>query len=48
MFIGVFYFLFFSGYCDIRGITVSGAEKIQEDAVRAAIAEMFDERSMFL
>ncbi|MEK7493696.1 MAG: hypothetical protein AAB630_00920 [Patescibacteria group bacterium] len=46
IFIGVFYFLFFSGYCDIRGITVSGAEKIQEDAVRAVVADMFNERSL--
>jgi len=48
IFIGVFYFLFFSGYCDIRGITVSGTEKIQEEAVRAVVAGMLGERSMLL
>lgn len=47
IFIGISYFLFFSGYCDIRGITISGAEKIQEDAVRAVVANMFKERSLF-
>lgn len=47
VFIGAFYFLFFSGYCDVRTITVSGAEKIEEDAVRAVVASVFDGRSMF-
>lgn len=48
IFIGIFYFLFLSGYCDIRGITVSGAETIQEDSVRAAVADMFERQSMIL
>lgn len=47
IFIGVFYLLFFSGYCDIRGITVSGAEKIDEGAARAVVADMFGARSLF-
>lgn len=47
VFIGIFYFLFFSGYCDIRGIEVSGTETIQASAVRAVVVDMFDERSVF-
>ncbi|MBI5913507.1 hypothetical protein HY839_03675 [Candidatus Azambacteria bacterium] len=46
--IGIFYFLFFSGYCDIRGITVSGAETIRADDVSAVVAGVFNERSLFL
>ena len=48
IFIGFFYVLFFSGYCDVRSIAVSGTETIQADAVRAVVAIAFDERSMFI
>ena len=48
VFIGLFYVLFFSGYCDVRGIAVSGTETIQTDAVRVVVADAFTERSLFI
>lgn len=47
VFIGVFYFLFFSGYFDIRGIAVSGTETLRANEVSAVVAGMFDKQSMF-
>lgn len=48
VFIGLFYVLFFSGYCDVRGIAVSGTETIQTDAVRVVVADAFTKRSLFI
>lgn len=46
--IGLFYFFFFSGYCDVRSIAVSGTKTIHTDEVRAVVASAFDGRSLLI